>query len=101
MDEVAEDGEGAGVRVLECERDGIAHAETHAEVGRSENLAYFTLQSILRSKSLGKLARDLWPRQPRVAQLSCLATRRTSAIVKSSMRVIAASSTLAIASPGV
>ncbi len=37
MDEVAEDCEGAGVSVFERERNGIAHAETHAEVGRSED----------------------------------------------------------------
>ena len=37
VDEVAEDGEGAGVGVLERERDGIADAETHAEVGRPED----------------------------------------------------------------
>ena len=37
VDEVAEDGEGAGVGVLERERDGIAHAEAHAEVGGSED----------------------------------------------------------------
>src|SRR5205814_8157952 len=36
VDEVPEDREGAGVSVLERERDGIANAETHAEVGRSE-----------------------------------------------------------------
>ena len=37
VDEVTEDREGAGVSVLERERDGIANAETHAEVGRSED----------------------------------------------------------------
>ena len=37
MDEVAEDREGAGVGVLDGECDGIANAETHAEVGGSEN----------------------------------------------------------------
>ena len=37
VDEVAEDREGAGVGVLERERDGIANAEAHAEVGRSED----------------------------------------------------------------
>ena len=37
VDEVTEDGEGAGVSVLERERDGIANAETHAEVGGSED----------------------------------------------------------------
>ena len=36
MDKVAEDGEGTGVGVLERERDGIANAETHAEVVRSK-----------------------------------------------------------------
>jgi hypothetical protein len=33
VDEVAEDGEGAGVGMLERQRDGIANAEAHAEVG--------------------------------------------------------------------
>ena len=37
MDEVAENRERAGVCVLEGERDGIANAETHAEVGRTED----------------------------------------------------------------
>jgi hypothetical protein len=37
MDQVAEDRQGAGVRVLERERDGIANAETHAEVGGSND----------------------------------------------------------------
>ena len=37
VDEVPEDREGAGVSVLERERDGIANAETHAEVGRSKD----------------------------------------------------------------
>jgi hypothetical protein len=37
VDEVTEDREGAGVSVLERERDGIAHAEAHTEVGRSED----------------------------------------------------------------
>ena len=37
VDEVAEDREGAGGSVLERERDGIANAETHAEVGRTED----------------------------------------------------------------
>ena len=37
VDEVAEDREGAGVSVLERERDGIANAETHAEVGRPKD----------------------------------------------------------------
>jgi hypothetical protein len=32
--EVAEDGERAGVSALERERDGIANAETHAEMSR-------------------------------------------------------------------
>ena len=36
MDEVAEDREGASVGVLERERDGVANAETHAKVCRSE-----------------------------------------------------------------
>ena len=33
MDEIAEDREGPGVRVLERERDRIANAEAHTEVG--------------------------------------------------------------------
>ena len=37
MHEVAEDGEGAGIGVLERERDGVAHPEAHAEVGRSKD----------------------------------------------------------------
>jgi hypothetical protein len=37
VDEVTENREGAGVSVLERERDSIANAETHAELGRSEN----------------------------------------------------------------
>jgi len=37
VDEVTEDREGAGVSVLERERDGIANAETHAEAGRPED----------------------------------------------------------------
>ena len=37
VDEIAEDREGAGVGVLERERDGVAHAETHAEVGGPED----------------------------------------------------------------
>ena len=37
VDEVTEDGEGAGVRVLERKCDGIANAETHAEMGRPED----------------------------------------------------------------
>ena len=37
VDEVAENREGAGVGVLERERDGVANAETHAEVGGSKD----------------------------------------------------------------
>jgi Domain of unknown function (DUF4173) len=37
VDEVAENREGAGVGVLQCERDGIANAETHAEMVRPED----------------------------------------------------------------
>src|SRR5688572_18387340 len=37
MDEVSENRQGTGVRVFERERDGIANAEAHAEVGRAEN----------------------------------------------------------------
>ena len=36
VDEVTEDRERAGVGVLERERDGIANAEAHAEVGRAD-----------------------------------------------------------------
>ena len=43
MDEVTENREGPGVRVLEGERDGIAHAETHPEVTRAENTHAYTL----------------------------------------------------------
>jgi hypothetical protein len=38
VDEVTEDREGAGVSVLERERDGIANTETHAEMGRSKDM---------------------------------------------------------------
>lgn len=49
MDEVAEDREGAGVSVLDCERDGIANAEAHAEVGRSKDThTYVRHFSVLR-----------------------------------------------------
>ena len=37
MDQVTEDRQWAGVSVLERERDGVANAEAHAEVGRSKN----------------------------------------------------------------
>ena len=37
VDEVTEDREGAGVSVLEREPNGIANAETHAEVGGSKD----------------------------------------------------------------
>ena len=37
MDQVTEDRQWAGVGVLERERDGIANAEAHAEVGRSKD----------------------------------------------------------------
>ena len=37
VDEVAEDRERAGVGVVEGEGDGVADAEAHAEVGRSED----------------------------------------------------------------
>jgi hypothetical protein len=37
VDEVAENRQRAGVRVLERERDGVANAETHAQVGRSKD----------------------------------------------------------------
>ncbi len=51
VDEVAEDREGAGVRVLERERDGIANAETHAEVGRPEDPHALRMQSIVYAKN--------------------------------------------------
>ena len=38
VDEVTEDREGAGISVLERERDGIANAEAHAEMGCSKDL---------------------------------------------------------------
>jgi len=38
VDEVAEDRERALVSLVERERDGIANAEAHAEMGRSEDL---------------------------------------------------------------
>ena len=41
MDEVTEDRERPGVSVLERERDGITNAETHAEMGSSENAHNF------------------------------------------------------------
>ena len=37
VDEVPKDREGPGISVLDRERDGIANAETHAEVGCSED----------------------------------------------------------------
>jgi hypothetical protein len=37
VDEVTEDGERASVGALERERDGIAHAKAHAEVGSADN----------------------------------------------------------------
>jgi hypothetical protein len=62
VDEVTEDREGAGIGVLERERDGIANAETHAEVGRSEDthslrLKDFT-QRTLYSKVLSEASRS-------------------------------------------
>ena len=41
VDEVTEDRQGAGVSVVERERDGIANAETHAEVGGSQDTQTF------------------------------------------------------------
>jgi hypothetical protein len=38
VNKVAENGEWAGVGVLEGQRDGVANAETHAEVSCAENL---------------------------------------------------------------
>ena len=46
VDEVAEDREGAGISVLERERDGIANAEAHAEVGRSDDMHTFQYKVI-------------------------------------------------------
>jgi hypothetical protein len=43
VDEVTEDREGAGVSVLERERDGVANAETHAEVSGSEDAHTFIM----------------------------------------------------------
>jgi hypothetical protein len=37
VDEIAKDREGAGVSVIERKRDGIANAEAHAEVRRSND----------------------------------------------------------------
>jgi hypothetical protein len=37
VDEVTEDREGAGVGMLDRKRDGVAHAEAHAEVGGSDD----------------------------------------------------------------
>ena len=47
VDEVPEDREGSGVSVLERERNGIANAETRAEVGRSEDLHTQCLHRVL------------------------------------------------------
>ena len=46
VDQVAEDGQRAGVGVFERERDGVANAETHAEMGGAEDTHDFTVQSI-------------------------------------------------------
>ena len=46
VDEVAEDREGAGISVLERERDGIANAEAHAEVGGSKDTHTFQYKVI-------------------------------------------------------
>jgi hypothetical protein len=43
VNEVAENREWTGVGLRECERDGIANAETHAEVFSAEDLHGFTL----------------------------------------------------------
>ena len=53
--EVAEDREGAGVSVLERERDGVADAETHAEVGGTEDLHTFLNHSILQRTLYSKV----------------------------------------------
>ena len=37
VDEVTEDREGAGIGAIERERDGIANAEAHAEMGGSQD----------------------------------------------------------------
>ena len=47
MDEVPEDREGAGGRVLERERDGIANTETHAEIGRSQDEHLASINRVL------------------------------------------------------
>lgn len=68
VDEVAEDGEGAGVSVLKRERDGIANAETHAEMRRSQDThtRQFTQRTLcckvyLRSRC-GRVIRHVVPR---------------------------------------
>ena len=47
-------------RMLECERDGVAHAETHAEVGRSEDAHFLGLHRGLCSVKFPLLWRR-WP----------------------------------------
>jgi hypothetical protein len=42
MDEVAEDGQRRGAGVLESEIDSVTNAETHAEVGRSNDFHFTT-----------------------------------------------------------
>jgi hypothetical protein len=42
VDQVTKDRQWAGVGVLERERDGIANAEAHAEVGRSKDMHTFS-----------------------------------------------------------
>jgi hypothetical protein len=56
VNEVAEDRERAGVGVLERQRDGVANAETHAEMGGSEDPHSFTMQSIREFRPMGKFS---------------------------------------------
>jgi hypothetical protein len=37
VDEITEDRERAGVRMLEGKRDGVANTETHAQAGRPQD----------------------------------------------------------------
>jgi hypothetical protein len=52
VDEVTQDREGAGVSVLVRERDRIANAEAHAEVGRSKDTHYRRVNFTLRNTGL-------------------------------------------------
>ena len=86
MNEVAKDREGAGLRLLEGQRNGIADAKAHAEMLRAddvhETLGYgilykqvnFAMQRITRARSAVKPSR-LWPRE---VLLQLTATRGSS-----------------------